>query len=1072
MGYGGAKLRGVRRTAYWMVAPALFVVLAIVVYPLAFATYYSFREVRGNLVGPFVGFANYTGLFEDAAFSEALWTTLLFTVASAGLSFLAGLGLALLLAKPFSGHGAVAAAVFLPWIFPPVATATFGRLALDDGGFLQGLMDSLGLFGGDLLLGNRTALLLASVVVDVWRTAPFVALLLLAGLRTIPKDIYEAASIEGASALQRFYWITLPLLRPTILIVLLIRILDAFRVHDLFWVMGGRQLESLSIYVYQNVVLSQIDFGLGSAAAVFVFAFALSISLLFIVVLRAQVSTGLGQSGLTGDSDEIAAEPAYARHIIPLAVTGGLLALIVLAPLAWVFWLSSTPGEAGAFGEGSPLISLLTLPFTLLNPRIMLGLANSGVIAGATTFLTLALACPAAYAISRLGLPHGNGLLGVMLAIAFFPPAAVLVPMLVQLRELGIILGTQLGAVVPHTVFLLPFAIWLLATFLRELPVEVEDAAMVDGANRIQVLARVIVPLAAPAMFATGAFVFVLSWSEFVFASTFTFENSRPITAVLADAIASASVSIGPPRQLAAAALVAALPPMVLFLAFRRRILSGLTGDAFEIASTGDRPRIQRAVPKLAAWSAIGLLLISQLWALSLFIRYGVGALTFPYPLNYGEGPLLDQAVRLANFENIYRPGLSEPPFMVSNYPPLFPLVQAPLVWLFGPEFWYGRAISLASAAATTVFIALTTHALTRDRVASIAAGLTFPAIQYVAFWSSLVRVDSLALALSWAGLFTVARWPSRRKLVIFAALLLVAAILTRQSYALAAPLAAFVWLLREGRRRAFELAAIVAGGTLILFLALTLATGGGFYFHTVAANVNEFRWAQAGSYAMRTWFTMPVLVVSGIVFLFVAPWRGVRSWWLAGPYLIGATVSAVTVGKIGADVNYLLELSAALCLTMGAVIAWGRSRGWRTGAALILLLALQVVMMSVSLEFIMDSREDQTSRKGLARLEEIVKNSDGPVLADEQMGLLPLENRRIQLQPFEMTQLARKDKWDQRPLLREIRDKKFAAILIWKPSGAESLVRERWTKEMLEEIEANYEPAEKHASTTVYRPR
>lgn len=136
-------MRGERRIAYWMAAPALIAVLAIVVYPLTFATYYSLRDVSPNLVGEFVGAANYVRAVGDPAFIGALSTTLLFTAASAGLSFFAGLGLALLLSRPFPGRGAVTGAVFLPWVFPVVVTATFGRLALSDQGLVQSVLDHL-----------------------------------------------------------------------------------------------------------------------------------------------------------------------------------------------------------------------------------------------------------------------------------------------------------------------------------------------------------------------------------------------------------------------------------------------------------------------------------------------------------------------------------------------------------------------------------------------------------------------------------------------------------------------------------------------------------------------------------------------------------------------------------------------------------------------------------------------------------------------------------------------------------------------------------------------------------------
>jgi ABC-type glycerol-3-phosphate transport system permease component len=320
-------------------------------------------------------------------------------------------------------------------------------------------------------------------------------------------------------------------------------------------------------------------------------------------------------------------------------VAGGLLAVGFLVPIAWAFWVSITPSFdlPGSPAEGSVTFpSLLLYSLVLSDGRAITGLANSALIASATTVLTLLLACPAAYAIARLGLRFGNGLLSAMLAVAFFPPAAVLVPMLVQLRELGVV-GTQLGAVVPHTVFFLPFAIWLLATFFRELPVEVEDAAKVDGAKQLQVLTRVILPLAAPAVFATGAFVFVLSWNEFVFASTFTFYESRPITVVLADLVAGMSVG-APPGPLAAAALLATLPPIILFLTFRRRILSGLTGDA--LGETTDDARGSRSwtLPKAGVWAATAVLLLTQVWALTLFVRYGAGALSFPYPSTTAKG--------------------------------------------------------------------------------------------------------------------------------------------------------------------------------------------------------------------------------------------------------------------------------------------------------------------------------------------------------------------------------------------------------------------------------------------------
>ena len=188
-------------SGYWLALPALLAILAIVAYPLAFATYFSFRRILPGRPGEFIGLENYSRMLQDPDFAEALRTTVLFTVASGGLSFVAGLGLALLLTRPFAGRGALAVVAFLPWVFPPVVVATFGRLALFGGiGPVGNAAEALGLGNGGLLLQENGVLLCVAVFVDAWRTAPFVALLLLAGFATIPEEVYEAARVDGAGA--------------------------------------------------------------------------------------------------------------------------------------------------------------------------------------------------------------------------------------------------------------------------------------------------------------------------------------------------------------------------------------------------------------------------------------------------------------------------------------------------------------------------------------------------------------------------------------------------------------------------------------------------------------------------------------------------------------------------------------------------------------------------------------------------------------------------------------------------------------------------------------------------------
>jgi trehalose/maltose transport system permease protein len=280
-----------RRTAYYMVLPALLIILVVAFFPILQAVNLSLRQATVAVTGPFVGFENYVEMFQNPDFLEGLTNTLIFTVASVALEFFIGLGIALAINRAFRGRGLVRAAVLVPWAFPTVISAVMWRLMFQDQvGIINYVANAIGLISQPIL-SDRTLLLIGVILVDVWKTTPFMALLLLAGLQTIPGDVYEAARVDGANVWQRFFRITLPLLKPTILVALLFRTLDAYRVFDLFWALSNRELESLSTFVYEGVRISQLQFAQGNAASVFIFVTAFAIALFFIKVLGMQTST-------------------------------------------------------------------------------------------------------------------------------------------------------------------------------------------------------------------------------------------------------------------------------------------------------------------------------------------------------------------------------------------------------------------------------------------------------------------------------------------------------------------------------------------------------------------------------------------------------------------------------------------------------------------------------------------------------------------------------------------------------------------------------------------------------------
>lgn len=269
-----------RRQAYWMVAPAVLLLVSIALYPLLAAGWMSLHRII-VVFGErsFVGLDNYRFLATDPRFWNALANTAYFTLVAVALELLLALPLALLLNRAFPGRGLLRASVLVPWAIPTVVSAKLWARLFDPH---VGLVDVN-------WLGTPGLALHAAIVVDVWKTTPFVALLLLAGLQTIPSDLYRAAQVDGASAGRVFWRITMPLLMPSVLLALLFRSLDAFRVFDAIYVLteGGpaNTTESLSIYAYKTLMRSG-DFGYGATLSVATFAGVVVLSAFYLWLLR------------------------------------------------------------------------------------------------------------------------------------------------------------------------------------------------------------------------------------------------------------------------------------------------------------------------------------------------------------------------------------------------------------------------------------------------------------------------------------------------------------------------------------------------------------------------------------------------------------------------------------------------------------------------------------------------------------------------------------------------------------------------------------------------------------------
>ncbi|HEY3727931.1 MAG TPA: sugar ABC transporter permease [Solirubrobacteraceae bacterium] len=276
-----------RRLAAVMVSPSLVVILIVAAYPIGYAIWLSLHQysVLHPGLSRWVGADNYTSALSSGAFWSSVRVTFIFTAISVTLELVLGMGMALLMHAAFRGRSILRAVVLVPWAILTVGTAIMWKsIVAPDTGFLNQVLQALHLPGAHTVwLAKNGYALAVMVFADVWKTAPFMALLLLAGLQVIPDDLQDAARVDGATTWQRFVRVTLPLLRPAILVALIFRTLDALRIFDLPFVLtqGSNGTTTLSLYSYQQLTQNQL-IGQGSALAILTFLIVMAVSLLYI----------------------------------------------------------------------------------------------------------------------------------------------------------------------------------------------------------------------------------------------------------------------------------------------------------------------------------------------------------------------------------------------------------------------------------------------------------------------------------------------------------------------------------------------------------------------------------------------------------------------------------------------------------------------------------------------------------------------------------------------------------------------------------------------------------------------
>ena len=277
------KTRSERRLAWMLCAPAVIAMLAVTAYPIGYAIVLSLQQVdlRFPDEGGFVGLDNYSAVLSSDLWWTDLFNTVMLTVVTVSIELVLGMAIALVMHRAIFGRGVVRTSVLIPYgIITVVAAFSWQFAFAPDSGFVN----KLPFIAEDMdWFGDRVSAFAVIIMAEVWKTTPFMALLLLAGLVTIDSQLYEAAKVDGATAWQRFTRITLPLMKPAILVALLFRTLDAFRVFDTIYIMtaGAQDTESVSILGF-NQLISRLNLGLGSAVSVLIFICVLAIAFVYV----------------------------------------------------------------------------------------------------------------------------------------------------------------------------------------------------------------------------------------------------------------------------------------------------------------------------------------------------------------------------------------------------------------------------------------------------------------------------------------------------------------------------------------------------------------------------------------------------------------------------------------------------------------------------------------------------------------------------------------------------------------------------------------------------------------------
>ncbi|MFO1068098.1 MAG: ABC transporter permease subunit [Geminicoccaceae bacterium] len=606
--------------------PTLIVVFLVIGIPLAYSLVLSLYRI--NMLTKrwsFVGLRNYLDVLPHPDFIAAMGRTAYFTAITVSGGLVLGIAMALVLNANFRGRNFLRSAMLIPWAMAPVAVGILWSWIFDGSyGTLNALLFDLGLITEPIawLASGWTAFNLVALV-HVWNQAPLTALLVLAALQSMPENLHRAARIDGAGPVERFFRITLPWLRPMLLLIMLLTSINSIMAFDLFWIMtkgGPGSATTVFSWMGYSYAFQLSKFGEGAAVL-----YILTIVCLLLAWVYLKLFTATDRRPLPPLANSDAAAIAVPHHdsrtatrLIKLpaftsrawlsgrtrrvAARVGLAAAAIfilvwsVGPFLWLLLMSLSPSVDLVRTPPTLIPNSLTLEnyrFVLFPSgvsdgqgsqqaaRVPIAIWNSLVVAVSVTIINLVLGSLAGYAYARHSKSRVmNGTLWALMMTRMTPSLALILPFFIVFRNLGL-LDTHTGLVIAYCSLILPLSTWMMKGYFENLPPNLEKAALVDGCTPFQAIWKIILPVARPGIVAAGIFCFLVSWNEFVFALILSSTvKAQTIPVIIAGFLVQLRFyDYGP---MFAASVLAVVPPVVIALAFQRYLVRGMLSGSIK----------------------------------------------------------------------------------------------------------------------------------------------------------------------------------------------------------------------------------------------------------------------------------------------------------------------------------------------------------------------------------------------------------------------------------------------------------------------------------------------------------